>query len=273
MNLYLFHADPNALYGYERADAVPIAAWTKIKNTYHGNGWDIPEVLSNTVMKDPGLAVLYSRTYLDGTWPEAEHIIATDARAAWDYKYMRPTSGPLERWIEAEPAIMKDPYVAAHYAMVVLKRRWPEAEPYIMTDAWNITGYASKVIKGRWLEAEPYILKSGSSFVVEYATSVIKHRWPEGEKAILAKGDEPGNSASYAACRYASTLINGRWPEAEDIIKQSPAASVHYVTSNIQRPVQPDGEWDRIMKKAKDDYWIYEKWLSDWRARQSRDNE
>ena len=62
------------------------------------------------------------------------------------------------RWIEAEPALMKEPYYAYIYAKYIIKGRWPEAEPYIKTDQYFAYQYARTILKKRWLEVEPYIM-------------------------------------------------------------------------------------------------------------------
>jgi len=45
---------------------------------------------------------------------------------------------------EAEPAIMRNPYLAYHYAREVIGDRWPEAEPVIMRDPKLAYWYARR---------------------------------------------------------------------------------------------------------------------------------
>jgi len=79
-----------------------------------------------------------------------------------------------------EPAIMKNPEWACHYATDVIRDRWPEAESTIMKDSGWAWLYAKYVIGDRWPEAEPYIRKN-PGFAFWYAKDIIKGRWPEAE--------------------------------------------------------------------------------------------
>jgi len=87
-------------------------------------------------------------------------------------------------WKQAEPYIMKDPWLAYEYARDVLERRWPKAEPYIMKDPESACMYAHHILKHRWPEAEPYIMKDPES-AYWYAVRVLKRRWPEAEPNIM----------------------------------------------------------------------------------------
>jgi hypothetical protein len=53
--------------------------------------------------------------------------------------------------------IRKNPRIAYQYTCLVIKDRWLEAEPYIMKDSEVAYLYASRVMKERWFEAESYI--------------------------------------------------------------------------------------------------------------------
>jgi hypothetical protein len=61
------------------------------------------------------------------------------------------------RFIEAESIIATDPKTAFDYAVYVIKGRQPAAEPVIANDPRHAYYYANHVIKGRWLEAEAVI--------------------------------------------------------------------------------------------------------------------
>ena len=76
--------------------------------------------------------------------------------AEWAYWYALYVI--RDRWPEAEPVIMADPYWTYCYALDVVKGRWPEAEPVIMMDPKWAYYYALHVIGGRWPEAEPVIM-------------------------------------------------------------------------------------------------------------------
>ena len=88
-----------------------------------------------------------------------------------------------ERWPEAEPHIIKDPWYSKLYAAYIIKGRWPEAEPIIITQPITAVGYARDVIRGRWPEAEPYIMKN-PRVALRYAMEVIEGRWKEAEPYI-----------------------------------------------------------------------------------------
>jgi mono/diheme cytochrome c family protein len=118
-----------------------------------------------------------------------------------------------DRWVEAEPLIMKDPEWAYSYARNVIEGRWAEAEPYIMKDPYWAFHYARDVIQGRWVEAEPYIMKN-PQVAYWYAMGVIRGRWAEAEPYIM-KDPEWGYW-------YARDVIRGRWTEAEPYVMKDP---------------------------------------------------
>jgi hypothetical protein len=53
--------------------------------------------------------------------------------------------------------IQKSPREACRHAQWFMPGRWIEAEPAIMTDPYYAYLYASEIIGGRWVEAEPYL--------------------------------------------------------------------------------------------------------------------
>lgn len=81
------------------------------------------------------------------------HIIKRDAPSANEVA----RAIIKDRWIDAEPYIMKRPYYAFRYARDILKARWSEAEPYIMKHPHQAYLYAYYIIKSRWVECEPYM--------------------------------------------------------------------------------------------------------------------
>jgi hypothetical protein len=78
-----------------------------------------------------------------------------------------------DRWLEAEPIIMKDAEYAYLYAKEVIKGRWPVAEPTIQQDAEFAYYYAQRIIKGRFLAAEQTILQNA-----EYMQQYTDHFFP-----------------------------------------------------------------------------------------------
>jgi len=102
MNLYGLHSTPEVLNNYDESFKVPAIAWEIIKQ-------------SDTQAK--------RKKY--------ERYIKYDGEIAVDYalRYLSK-----ERFKEAEPHIMKNPYWASVYAHHIIKGRWPEAENAIKQD-------------------------------------------------------------------------------------------------------------------------------------------
>lgn len=181
------------------------------------------------------------------------------------------------RFLEAEPYIAKDPYLAYMYASSVIGGRWPEAErESLVNDPRWSAHYAKHVIKGRWPEAEPAIAKD-PDWSCWYARTVINkkvwlwdrdensdtQRWPEAEPAIV---EDP-----FSAYHYAKDVIKGRWPEAEPAIAKSPSA--YDYAMDVIKGRWPEAEEtiakseykDHYLKEwpeAKDD-WAMNGWI-DW---------
>lgn len=60
--------------------------------------------------------------------------------------------------------IKKNPKLIFNYAHKIMKQRWPEAEPYIIKDPFWASHYAQHVIQGRWPEAEPTIKRDALAY-------------------------------------------------------------------------------------------------------------
>jgi hypothetical protein len=129
------------------------------------------EPVLHIIKKSPKLAYYYAKTILDERWPEAEPYIIKDPYWAYVYTYAVINKDHkrenMIRWKEAEPVIMKDAESAGMYAGTILQSRWPEAEPVIMKDPHEASMYAEYVIKGRWEEAEP-VIKTDEYYWNEY---------------------------------------------------------------------------------------------------------
>jgi hypothetical protein len=141
-----------------------------------------------------------------------------DAEKAEYFRKKHPVMSKLFKKIESK--IMKDPWPAYRYAVVVVKGRWPEAEPYIMTDAQTAAAYALGQLKARWPEAES-IIKTDAGMAVKYVMKFMGRRWPEAEPYIMK---DP-----WHALMYASQVINGRWREAEPYIMKDSFIAASYV--------------------------------------------
>lgn len=76
---------------------------------------------------------LLQRPYTKDQVTPILHIIKKSPRHA--FRYAKHTL-KMERWIEAEPYIMKHPMYALYYAHTIMKQKWPEAERYIMKDQY-----------------------------------------------------------------------------------------------------------------------------------------
>ncbi len=83
-----------------------------------------------------------------------------------------------------KPDLGSDASTLLYYAEYALNARWPEAEPYIMRDPWVASQYARWVIKGRWPEAEDSIMKDPEG-ALRYVQDVLQKRWPEAETHIF----------------------------------------------------------------------------------------
>ena len=108
--------------------------------------------IEKNILKDGKAVVVYqyAKDAIKGRWPEAEKIIATDAR--WAY----------------------------HYAENVIKGRFAEAEIFIATDAYNAFVYAKNVIKGRWPEGEEVIFSDEcykKLYTEEFTTREFNSFW------------------------------------------------------------------------------------------------
>ena len=144
-----------------------------------------------------------------------------------------PYGQRIDRWVEAEPIIMKDPDSAVGYAAQVLQHVWPEAEPYIISSANTAFYYSRDVIKGPWPKAEPIIISSANT-AFYYSRDVIKGPWPKAEPIIMKSPE--------FACQYTISVMNLnkrreengkiinaiRWKDAEDIIKSYPTSAYDY---------------------------------------------
>lgn len=79
--------------------------------------------------------------------------------------------------------IITNPKKAYEYARNNIRDRFIQAEPYIMKDPEYAFLYARNIIDGKWTEAEPYIMKS-PTFAFLYAKYILQKKWPEAEKYI-----------------------------------------------------------------------------------------
>jgi len=143
MNLYKLHTIPELLTHYTRRLRIPAVAYDAIitPNDEYLEPHEF-DIALEAIRKVPGYALDYAIEVLDGRWPEAEEVIATEAYSALMYAGMILGG----RFKLAEETIKKDPISAARYATSILVHKWPEAEPHIKQDvgAWNLYTQAFK---------------------------------------------------------------------------------------------------------------------------------
>lgn len=65
--------------------------------------------------------------------------------------------GEMEDHTSILHIIKRVPKYAYYYARFIIEDRWLDAEPFIIKDRGAAHDYARYVLKGRWPEAEPYI--------------------------------------------------------------------------------------------------------------------
>jgi hypothetical protein len=78
--------------------------------------------------------------YKEHDYQPVLHIIKKSPETAYYYA-LRVHD---DRWLEAEPYIIKDPIYAAYYSANVMYKRWIEAEPTIKQDYWSWDEYSRR---------------------------------------------------------------------------------------------------------------------------------
>ena len=175
INLFKLHSKPETLLGYDRIIQIPKMAWEMTNEKQKRK-------MTNLWLKDPETALRYATQVIEKKWPEAEPIIAKNAKYAYQYANFFPG-----RFLEGEAAIATNPTFAYSYARHKIGGRWPEGEAAIATDPDEALNYADKIIKGPWPPGEAAIARDTYK-AAEYARFVLKKRWPPGEAAIVQIG-------------------------------------------------------------------------------------
>jgi AAA+ superfamily predicted ATPase len=151
----------------------------------------VPE-LEHVIMMDPTAACTYASLAIGGRWPDAEPVIATDAKASVDYANVLKS-----RFLQGENAILSDSRCVSDYTRWVIKERWPEAEieaaksgrlghycvdlalripefeEAIAAEGSGAASYAKWVLASRWREAEPVIARSTRWVAKDYLQDFI----------------------------------------------------------------------------------------------------
>jgi hypothetical protein len=159
--------------------------------------------------------------------PENEREIATDPRIAFDYLFNFLDGEP---WPLAEPAIARDPEIAAKYAVYILKRRWRQAEPAIARDSESAFLYARNIIQGPWPLGE-LAIASHPTYAAYYASDILHNSWPPGEPAIA--------TVARTSWYYVSKVLHKPWPLGEPAIASHPIYAAHYASDILQQPWPP----------------------------------
>jgi hypothetical protein len=97
-------------------------------------------------------AYMYAHFTIKRPWPEAEHLISKEPRAAFRYAYHVLD---CQRFLRGEPAIASDASHALQYARNILRGPWPEAEPTLLADPQTKGPYI-KFLKDLGVDVEAY---------------------------------------------------------------------------------------------------------------------
>lgn len=155
------------------------------------------------------LSLSYAENAIKGPWPEAEDIIAQNARKS--LSYARDVLGG--RFKKGEEKIIKSKDYVYHYATQIIPEgeRWPEAEETLLQGSGaHLVAYVRRCVRERWPEAEKRLLDVGTpADLVRYATSIIKGRWPEAEGRIIT-GIADAGTVNYAM-GYAEDIVKEPW--------------------------------------------------------------
>jgi len=136
-------------------------------------------------------------------------IIKSDPESI--YKYA--TKKLEHRWVEAEPYLLKDPYIAVGYASDFGIQKWPNLEKEIIKrkDKQAALLYMKFVTPRERVPELEQLFKDDPGYVYSYVYDIIGGPWPEGEEALLQEPE--------MATKYAIDFLNERWPELEQILK------------------------------------------------------
>lgn len=164
-------------------------------------------------------------------WEKIKHIV----KKIPDYAANHAVYISKERWLEAEPYILKDSRQILFYTVKLMQGRWPEGEAALLSNQNELDSkyvlylYAKDVIKGRWPEAEPFIMLDYEA-IYYYAEYVIRGRWPEGEQAMLSLPFQSPNNDVHYLYWYANMVMKERWLAAEPLIKLDNVQWCEYCT-------------------------------------------
>ena len=97
------------------------------------------------ILTDPGACLEYARMVLRKRWPEGEKTILASGNLNIITVYCMDLFHSGERWLEAEPLILKDIDYTVDYAHVTIDGPWPEAEEFILANPEQLKHYAESL--------------------------------------------------------------------------------------------------------------------------------
>jgi len=158
--------------------------------------WD---VAAEAVKKDPNDAVRYAQDVIKGEWPEGEDAISKDASSSWIYSFILQKRFPL-----GEPVIAKDTEMSYQYARAIIKvgeKGWPDKklqeaiEQSVLRDPKVAALFAIKIYQKRWPAAEAALWGFVEAAKRPGASKEVKEDGMEAEKYIKRYEDVLGGFA------------------------------------------------------------------------------
>ena len=136
-------------------------------------------------------------------------IIKSDPESI--YKYA--TKKLEHRWVEAEPYLLKDPYIAVGYASDLGMQKWPNLEKEIIKRKDKLAAklYIKFVARRERVPELEHLFIGDPDYVNAYVYEILGGPWPEGEETLLQKPEY--------ATRYVIDFKDKRWPKLEQILK------------------------------------------------------
>jgi hypothetical protein len=107
------------------------------------------------IAQDIAIAYKYASNIINGPFPMAENLFATNCEYALAYALLIK-----KRFAQGEEVISKHCHVSYRYARFVVRGPFPLGEPAIAQDAEFSFYYAKQVLNGRFLAGEEAIAKN-----------------------------------------------------------------------------------------------------------------
>jgi len=126
MNLYDYHVNSNALYGYNNRENIPSIFW----EIHQYDDDDELVKYENIIAQDANASVSYASVYLNAPFEKGEDIIAKSALFSNSYA-LNVLHGPFPK---GEDIISKNANFSFLYATETLKGRFQLGEKIMKTD-------------------------------------------------------------------------------------------------------------------------------------------